>query len=71
MKGGTVLKEIIVDIGFDGEIRIETKGFKGRSCLAESSFLKNLLGKEKVKQLTPAYYEEDKQPVKKYLPLCG
>jgi len=65
------MKEIIIDISDDGEVRIETRGFKGKSCLAESEFLKELLGKETSRQLTPAYYQEEKQTVKKYLPLCG
>ena len=65
------MKEIIIDVSDDGEIRIETRGFKGKSCLEESEFLKDLLGKETSRQLTPAYYQEEKQTVKKYLPLCG
>ena len=48
------MKEIVIDISSDGEIRIETKGFKGKACLEESQFLKNLLGNETYKQLTPA-----------------
>ena len=65
------MKEIIIDVSDDGEVRIETRGFKGKSCLAESEFLKELLGKETSRQLTPAYYQEEKETVKKYLPLCG
>lgn len=65
------MKEIIIDVSDDGEVRIETRGFKGKSCLAESEFLKDLLGKETSRQLTPAYYQEEKETVKKYLPLCG
>jgi len=65
------MKEIIVDISNEGEVRIETKGFKGKSCLAESQFLKDLLGKETEKNLTPTYWEEEETVVKKYLPLCG
>jgi hypothetical protein len=65
------MKEIIIDVSDDGEVRIETRGFKGKSCVAESEFLKDLLGKETSRQLTPAYYQEEKQTVKKYLPLCG
>jgi len=65
------MKEIIVDISNEGEIKIETKGFKGKSCVAESQFLKDVLGKELSKALTPAYYQEQKQEVKKYLALCG
>ena len=65
------MKEIILDISNEGEVKIETRGFKGRSCLAESQFLKDLLGKETQRELTPAYWEEQKTTVKKYLPLCG
>ena len=64
------MKEIVIDISNDGEIRIETKGFKGKACLEESKFLKNLLGKETFQRLIPAYYNTKKQ-VKKYLQLCG
>ena len=65
------MKEIIVDISNEGEVRIETRGFKGKSCVAESQFLKDLLGKETEKALTATYWEEEEAAVKKYLPLCG
>ncbi len=65
------MKEIIVDISDDGEVRIETKGFRGKACLAESNFLKELIGKETFQSLTPAFYTNQKQKVKKYLNLCG
>ena len=65
------MKEIIIDISIEGEIKIETRGFSGKSCIAESQFIKDLLGKETEKQLTPAYYQEKNVPVKEYLPLCG
>ncbi len=65
------MKEMIVDISNEGEVRIETRGFKGKSCVAESQFLKDLLGKETEKNLTATYWEEEKTVVKKYLPLCG
>ncbi len=65
------MKEIIIDIGEDGDIQIETKGFVGKSCVSESQFIKDLLGEETVRQLTPVYFQEDKAKVKKYLPLCG
>ena len=65
------MKEIILDISNEGEIRIETKGFKGKSCIAESQFLKDLLGKETERSLTPTYWEEEEVTIKKYLPLCG
>ena len=65
------MKEIIIDISNEGEIKIETRGFKGRSCLTESHFLKAILGEEIERALTPAYYQEGKITVKKHLPLCG
>lgn len=65
------MKEIIVDILETGEIKIETRGFTGKSCITESQFLKDMLGAEKANQLTPAYYETEKKHIKKHLPLCG
>lgn len=66
------MKQIIIDISETGEISIETRGFVGKSCITESQFLKDLLGHELSSQLTPAYYQTDqKQVVKKHLPLCG
>ena len=70
-KKGGVMKEIIIDISNEGEIKIETRGFKGRSCLTESRFLKAILGEEIQRSLTPAYFQDGKIPVKKHLPLCG
>ncbi len=64
------MKEIVIDISDDGEISIETKGFKGKVCIEESQFLKDLLGKETFNRLTPAYYY-NKDHEKKYLQLCG
>ena len=66
------MKEIIIDVSDDGEVKIETRGFAGKSCVQESQFLKDLLGKEISQQLTAAYYTTNqKQNVKKHLPLCG
>lgn len=67
------MKEIVIDILDSGEVKIETKGFHGKGCVEESEFLKDLLGKETARQLTPAYYQREgqKQAVKKHLPLCG
>ena len=65
------MKEIIIDISNEGEIRIETKGFKGKSCVSETQFLKDLLGKETERWLVPTYWQEEEKVIKKYLPLCG
>jgi len=64
------MKEIIIDIAEDGEIRLETKGFTGKVCIEESRFLKGILGKETYQRLIPAYYGK-KTRMKKYLQLCG
>ena len=67
------MKQIVIDISDDGEVKIETRGFAGKACVEESQFLKNLLGTETARQLTPAYYQRQgqKEVVKKHLPLCG
>ncbi|MDZ7760042.1 MAG: DUF2997 domain-containing protein [Desulfovermiculus sp.] len=65
------MKEIIIDINDKGEVQVQTRGFKGKACLQESEFLKEILGTEIHQQLTPAYFEQEKVRVKKYLPLCG
>ena len=65
------MKQIVVDILDDGEVRIETKGFSGPVCLAEAQFLKDLLGKETARNLTPMFYQRGKEMVRKHLPLCG
>ena len=65
------MKEIIVDISNDGEIKIETRGFTGKTCVTDAQFIKDLLGSETARQLTPAYWQDNKTTIKKYLPLCG
>jgi hypothetical protein len=65
------MKEIVIDVSDDGQIQLETKGFTGNSCIEESKFLKEVLGSETARQLTPTYWQENRVEVKKYLPLCG
>ena len=65
------MKEIVIDVSEDGEVRIETRGFSGKSCITESQFIKDVLGKEIESQLTPTYWQKINQTTKKYLPLCG
>jgi hypothetical protein len=65
------MKQIIIDILDDGEVKLETRGYTGRTCLEETEFIKNILGNEITRQLTPAYYTQGKETVKKHLPLCG
>jgi len=65
------VKRIIVDITDEGEVKIETQGFKGKACIEESMFLKDLLGRETARQLTPVYYTANQKQVTKHIPLCG
>ena len=65
------MKHIIIDVMDDGEIKIETKGFQGKSCIEESQFLKDLLGEETIRNLVPAFYTRKKTMIRKHLPLCG
>ncbi len=65
------MKTIIVEITDEGEIRLETKGFAGKSCVEEAQFIKDLIGEEIQRQLVPAYYQRGKTVIKKHLPLCG
>lgn len=37
------------------EVRVKTTGFKGPVCLEESQFLKDLLGQEASRCLTPSF----------------
>ena len=67
------MKQIIVDVTNDGEVKIETKGYVGKECVEESQFLKDVLGEETSRQLVAAYYQRQgqKETVKRHLPLCG
>jgi len=66
-------KRIVVEIDEDGVISIETLGFKGKGCLEDSEWVKDIIGKETSQQLTPAYFmkSDDKEKRIKHLPLCG
>ena len=65
------MKEIVIDVSDDGQIEIETKGFAGKSCVEEAQFIKDVLGNETARQLTPTYWQKSQAKIKKYLPLCG
>ncbi len=65
------MKQIIIDVLDSGEIKIETKGFQGKSCIEDTQFIKDLLGEETARQLVPAFYTRKKTAIRKYLPLCG
>lgn len=64
-------ESIVIDILDDGEIKIETRGFKGSLCVKESQFIKEILGEEIQRILTPMYYEAEPVVIKKHINFCG
>ena len=65
------MKEMIITILPDGEIKIETKGFKGQSCVEETKAIKAMLGQETAQELKATYYEKNGVKSTRHLPLCG
>lgn len=53
------MKEIILTVDSNGATKIQTKGYKGKSCMNASKFLEDALGEGKDVQYTPEYYEYD------------
>jgi len=50
--------EIEVVIGADGNVRLETHGLKGQSCLAETSALEKALGRVVRREKTREFYQQ-------------
>lgn len=42
----------------DGEVRLETRGLKGKTCLDETESLERALGTVKERQKTSEYYQQ-------------
>jgi hypothetical protein len=61
------MKEIILTVDMNGASKIETKGFKGKSCMQASKFLEDALGTRADSILKPEYYEFDGQVMKSSL----
>lgn len=61
------MKEIIIEVDENGEIQLTATGFKGKSCIVESQFIKDMLGEEISKKLTSAYYEKDGVKITEHL----
>ena len=51
--------EVEITISKNGEVRAHIKGAKGKSCLAYSKWLAEIVGKTTTQQLTSEYYEPD------------
>jgi len=52
------MEKIKVIIDTDGQVAVETKGFKGRGCMAASQFLEKALGTTITTKKTSEYYED-------------
>ncbi len=50
--------QIEITIGPDGTVRLQTKGLKGQSCLAETEALEKALGTVVRRQRTSEFYEQ-------------
>lgn len=51
--------EVEITISKTGEVKAHIKGAKGKSCLAYSKWLTEVIGKVKDEQLTSEYYEPE------------
>jgi hypothetical protein len=51
--------EVEITISKSGEVTAHIKGVKGKSCIAYSKWLAEIVGKVKDQQLTSEYYEPD------------
>jgi len=65
------MKQIIVEIDRNGEIKIITKGYSGLVCLEETKMLKDLLGKEIARELAAVACVHEGEEAKQHLPVCG
>lgn len=54
-------KRIEITFSQEGEVKVETKGFSGKSCLSASKFVEEALGQKGSPTLTPDYYQADIQ----------
>ena len=52
------MKRIEIVISPDGQTRLETKGFAGRSCQEASRFLERALGRSESDQRTSEFYRQ-------------
>jgi hypothetical protein len=50
--------EIVVTIGPDGSVHLETRGLEGQSCMAETEALEKALGKVVRREKTSEFYRQ-------------
>jgi hypothetical protein len=51
--------EVDITISKTGEVKVHIKGAKGKSCMAYSKWLTEIIGKVKDQHLTSEYYEPE------------
>ncbi|MBI3352655.1 MAG: DUF2997 domain-containing protein [Nitrospirae bacterium] len=54
-------KKIEITFSPEGEVKVETKGFAGKSCLDASKFIEEALGQKGSVSTTADYYSSDIQ----------
>ncbi len=52
-------RELIIEIGPDGEVKIKTEGFKGTECEEELKPIEKALGEVKSRTRTSEYYQQN------------
>jgi hypothetical protein len=45
-----------IQIGKDGKVRLKVSGASGAECIALTDMLKEIVGREESRELTPEYY---------------
>ncbi len=59
------MKEIIIEIGEDGQIEIRGEGFKGKECSEKMKFIEDALGVGDGKRKNlPSYYQSETTKLK-------
>lgn len=58
-------KEMIIEIGPDGKIKIKTEGFKGTECEEELKPIEKNLGKVTSRERTNEYYQQSEKQKQK------
>jgi len=51
--------EFEIEIRPNGEVKVLVKGTSGQRCLSYADMLAEIVGKEKSRQLTSEYYQQD------------
>lgn len=53
-------QQIVLEIGLDGSVKVETSGFKGKQCYDATKLLK--LGRTVTDEKKKEYYEDEEIP---------